>query len=415
MILNYNRINNFINYEMQDNPSYKYYDSEEEIRFDILRKIINKRIMDFGFDYKYEKITSITIEADNLEELKEHYSELVSIATFYKEHYGDRFNVNVSINIDNNFRINESNYKDIVMLKESLEEDNLDFVFSEKIDFFESEWSLEEVISANNKIEKLVDKINESRLSPLEKIAVAYNLIANIKVYNEEGKESSKDLSRSIYALFNNDHIVCLGYAQLFEAIVNRLGEDVKAYTNFVDLEDGRHANNFVYIKDEKYGINGYYLFDITKDARNFENVCYNFSNFMIPLSAISKFKEDAHYDNNYIYSDNGVSVGKEGFSSYSIEVLQRGQKGIDSDIENVDVSELETYLYNKSKPLDRSKVVDLFMSAFPSLNSTQLKIMFSSNECIADSLFASNAFEVMFCNASYENEVDQKLNKLKR
>lgn len=158
-------------------------------------------------------------------------------------------------------------------------------------------WSIKEVENANSKIVDSANKISSLNYSPFEKMLAAYlNVTRRSYLQEDEGDHYSQ--SRSIYGIFNSEKIVCVGYSELFKAIINEIGdENIKVYSNHVAVstdnitKDGGHANLIVYVKDEKYGIDGYYYCDPTWDSGHEKKYIKKLSYFMVPLSDIDKIK----------------------------------------------------------------------------------------------------------------------------
>lgn len=158
-------------------------------------------------------------------------------------------------------------------------------------------WSIKEVENANSKIVDSANKISSLNYSPFEKMLAAYlNVTRRSYLQEDEGDHYSQ--SRSIYGIFNSEKIVCVGYSELFKAIINEIGdENIKVYSNHVAVstdnitKDSGHANLIVYVKDEKYGIDGYYYCDPTWDSGHEEKYIKKLSYFMVPLSDIDKIK----------------------------------------------------------------------------------------------------------------------------
>ena len=118
---------------------------------------------------------------------------------------------------------------------------------------------------------KMVDKINKYDLSPLEKIVYAYDLVRD-RVYKEEtGLDFT--VSRDISSVLFGDEIVCAGYVNVFNALLDELGID-SLYYGFKNINPKGygHARSLVHVKDEKYNIDGYYMFDPTWDSKTREN-----------------------------------------------------------------------------------------------------------------------------------------------
>ena len=161
----------------------------------------------------------------------------------------------------------------------------------------EKTWSIQEVENANSKIVDSANKINSLKYSPFEKLLAAY-LNVTRRTYTKENENDHYSQSRSVYGILNDEKIVCVGYSELFKAIINEIGEkNIKVYRNSVAVSTDnitikcKHSNLIVYVKDDKYGIDGYYYFDPTWDSGHEEKYIKKLSYFMVPLSDIDKIK----------------------------------------------------------------------------------------------------------------------------
>ena len=116
-------------------------------------------------------------------------------------------------------------------------------------------------------VKKEADRIKSLGLSPLETIMYTYDYVRS-RVYTFENSNEEKTVSRDLSSVIKGDKIVCLGYSNIFAAILNCMG--IKAEVD--DMVDSNakagHARNRVLVEDEKYGINGVYSFDATQDSK---------------------------------------------------------------------------------------------------------------------------------------------------
>lgn len=132
--------------------------------------------------------------------------------------------------------------------------------------------SLQKCYETIKKIKDKSDKIKGMNMSPMENIMFIYNLLKN-KVYKQEGKDDSLSKSRDLSDVLFGDDIVCLGYANIFQALIKYL--DING--RIVELKDINnenvgHARNVIYVDDPKYKIDGVYYFDVTWDSKRGED-----------------------------------------------------------------------------------------------------------------------------------------------
>ena len=131
--------------------------------------------------------------------------------------------------------------------------------------------SVRDFIKTYEKIKDMADKINKYNMSPLEKVMYAYDLVRN-RVYKAENKNNNYTISRDLTSVLLTDNIVCLGFANIFKALLKEIGIssdiDTISYSNKLK----GHARNVAYINDSKYNVNGVYYFDTTWDSKKEDN-----------------------------------------------------------------------------------------------------------------------------------------------
>lgn len=114
-------------------------------------------------------------------------------------------------------------------------------------------------------LDEVVNKIKSYNLSPLEAVIYAYDY-ARDKVYVYEDHNDRYTESRDLTNVLLRNKIVCVGYARIFAAILNKLGIKTARYT--VDGKTESHAIDIVHIKDDKYDIDQICYFDPTLDRK---------------------------------------------------------------------------------------------------------------------------------------------------
>lgn len=138
---------------------------------------------------------------------------------------------------------------------------------------FDRCWTLDDVIKANNQIDKLVDKIKEKRLSPFETVVFVHKFITQVFEY----KQGNMEECRVLPGIIKTRKIVCSGYASMVKAIIDRLnipelscdivGCEIYEKNESLDFEGG-HCHNLIHIKDKKYSIDGVYVEDACWDSK---------------------------------------------------------------------------------------------------------------------------------------------------
>lgn len=117
-------------------------------------------------------------------------------------------------------------------------------------------------------VDKIVSKIKKYPLSPLEQIMYAYDLVRD-RVYHREEENEDLTKSRDLTSVLFGDKIVCVGYANIFEKVLNNLGiKAMMCSLKNVNPTKHGHRRNIVYVKDEKYGVEGVFYFDTTWDSK---------------------------------------------------------------------------------------------------------------------------------------------------
>ena len=115
--------------------------------------------------------------------------------------------------------------------------------------------------------------INSYDLSPVEKLAFAYDILKTFE-YNAERKNEDSSISREPQKIIFSGNIVCAGYATFLKEVIRGLDPNIKlgtySLTCFEDNDvvvSGRHMRNIVRINDDKYNIHGIYSLDSTWDS----------------------------------------------------------------------------------------------------------------------------------------------------
>lgn len=163
-------------------------------------------------------------------------------------------------------------------------------------------------------LKQIVDFIKYYNLSPLEQVILVYDILKS-KKYIEENEDESPSVSRSLNEIIKSGKIVCLGYANLFNYILDELGiENEKIYLTYTNRSYG-HARSLIHLKDNKYNIDDFFVSDITfdsKKSKNCKNYLNNYSYFLKPLNFFNHPNEKIQkpillellkMNNNNIYS----------------------------------------------------------------------------------------------------------------
>ena len=129
-------------------------------------------------------------------------------------------------------------------------------------------------------------------LSPLEQIILVYDRIKR-REYKKDDNNSSE--CRDIDKILKGDSIVCIGYANLFSAVLSSLNIDNKVAINI----EGNHARNIVHIIDDKYNIDAVYYFDVTGDSKKKDDEKYidKYNCFAMTLEEANYRMKEKLYD----------------------------------------------------------------------------------------------------------------------
>lgn len=170
-------------------------------------------------------------------------------------------------------------------------------------------WTLEQVIDANNKIDNIVRRIQDLKLSPYETMIYIHKYLTQNFEYGFHtlkisdmlvGTHRKTERNRSIVAALQDNKTICAGYASMTKAIIDRLNiPGLKCdYQNASVWNKkkkciGGHALTLVTIEDSKYNINGSYLNDATWDSKNKEHPQgRGYTYFMYPVTDMSKLSK---------------------------------------------------------------------------------------------------------------------------
>lgn len=125
-------------------------------------------------------------------------------------------------------------------------------------------------------IEEIVKKIQKYSYTSFEAIMYAYDLVRD-RFYIPEEVGDKETVSRDLSSVLLGDKIVCAGFANIFQTVLEKLG--ISSMIFLLRLPDAPgHARNLVYLQDEKYGIDGLYFFDPTFDCKKDEDNQFLFS-----------------------------------------------------------------------------------------------------------------------------------------
>ncbi len=258
----------------------------------------------------------------------------------------------------------------------------------------EKAWDFEDVLKANSEIDKVVNTILSSQLTPFEAMLYIHNYATQFKyVDSERIKGYSMEESRVIVGFYKNNKIVCSGYASIVKSIIDKLElkeykglecelvgcklplkkefiEKVKSNndTNYNVSDSAGHCHNIIKIKDKKYSIAGYYSEDSTWDSKRKskgqeEEVSGGFAHCLYPIGDVHHFIKRDYKQELGDSRLNNLITGSSDPTTYS-DKFKRNIKSLINKIEKESHSKpipFETYgkgltaMWNKVGDLEKA------------------------------------------------------------
>ena len=161
-------------------------------------------------------------------------------------------------------------------------------------------------------LDTLVNNIKELDLTPLEQVLLVYDIVRN-KPYQHEKVGQSCGTSRDVLQALNGDSIVCLGYANIIDSLLRRLGINASiVLLDGIKKDEAGHARNAVLIKDVYYGVNGIFLLDATIDSRDKHdryNYLYDYKAFLKKKHQLKKYDIDMQIEDTSLGFLNNHSI----------------------------------------------------------------------------------------------------------
>lgn len=136
-------------------------------------------------------------------------------------------------------------------------------------------------------IEEIVNKIKSYNYSPYEALIHTYDLVRD-KFYNMEDETESYAISRDLSHALLGDKIVCLGFSNIFNAVLKGLNINSIVFSLSLPNDEPGHARVLSYVNDEKYNIEGLYFFDPTFDCKKNDS-----NDFLLSYRFFGKTKEE--------------------------------------------------------------------------------------------------------------------------
>lgn len=187
-------------------------------------------------------------------------------------------------------------------------------------------------------VENIIMKINAHNFSPFEAIMYAYDIVRDHK-YHEENEMENPNIYRDLSSVLFGDKIVCAGFTNILDALLNRLGIASIPYYLSDTKSDYWHMRVAAFVKDDKYGLKGIYYFDPTWDSREDDT-----DRFLNSYCYFAKTKKEIEALQNGQYEDMT-------FGNFSREYLKELKRA---------VAKREPYNFPKNKKTDIDAVAFL-------------------------------------------------------
>lgn len=220
-------------------------------------------------------------------------------------------------------------------------------------------------------IDDIVNKIKKYNLSPLEQIMYAYDLVRD-RVYTSEGKNEDYSVSRDISSALLGDKIVCVGYAIIFEKVLNNLGIGSKAVSIKRKSNPAfGHRRNMIYVNDPKYDVDGIYYFDATWDSKKKNSE----SSFLDSYKFFCKTKREINKYDSKNYNDATLDGLMDLPNKFEEIVNTKGLISVPKDM-----IKLINFISNL---IDGEDLINIFMTIDDDMIPDYLKYRYTNKELI--------------------------------
>lgn len=246
-----------------------------------------------GYFYREEDIEKYKYDNQRILQIESYDPNVVisDIISFIRNNNLKQFN-KIIINL------NENQYSEMDQFINQDLPDNIVF----KLPDNSYEISYSDYIKTVEAVNNITD--NAKDLSPFEQIMYLYDEIRD-RVYCED--ESNKLSARDISSVLLGDKIVCLGFANMFNIALKKLGINTMKEIIRKNTSTKGHARNIIYIDDPKYNINAILFFDLTYDCKkqnNDDSFFQNYANFARPLSYYKDIERNYNHSETIPFFD---------------------------------------------------------------------------------------------------------------
>ena len=197
-------------------------------------------------------------------------------------------------------------------------------------------WDLEDVMSANSKLDKVVEQITTAKikengelrnLNQLEKFLWAYKFVSN-RMYKDVEDLNSP---RALTSVLNGDDIVCVGFANLLKEMCHRL--NIECYKNNCYADGVAHANNVVVIDNVPY------FCDACFDCKKYKDMNATLNYCLLPTQDIKSIMYTKFTNSNapFLNIEHDIETFKEEY--YKIQEMETMSFYEYNDFENEEYS----------------------------------------------------------------------------
>lgn len=266
---------------------------EQLCKSEDIKESIREYYRERGYFYKEEDILKFMVQNKDILEIESctntiHVEDIIS---FMQNNSLEKFNKITIV-------LNQNQYCEIDKLINQELPKNTFF----KLPDDSLEISYEDYIKTVEAVNSITEEIKE--LSPLEQIMYLYDEIRD-RVYCDD--ETDKMSARNVSSVLLGDKIVCLGFANIFNIALKKLGINTVKEIIWKNNSRKGHARNIVYINDTKYNLNSLSFFDLTFDSKKCENddtFLQSYAYFFRPLSFFKDVERKSYYSETISFFD---------------------------------------------------------------------------------------------------------------
>lgn len=247
------------------------------------------RVVESG-NYQYD-IVYLSNVFENKQEAITYFANKSNVIILTEFNLDDLYNILNNIEVSDNTKfITKYNYDDTCTKKEILDLLKYMLDIAKYIKRFDLS-PLEICIFVNDLVREREYKDIDNKILEISSL----DEIADIK--------EKSSYSRSLMKIYNSDKIVCVGFAKLYNSILELVGiKTEEVFWRPTDNSNSGHMSSLVYLDDPKYNISGVYETDPTwgrilnaDDTYNYQKSILNYFYFFRTINEACKIKK--HYN----------------------------------------------------------------------------------------------------------------------